>query len=326
MVNTMPQAPAPESRQATRVRKMSPARIEREERRARLARMNPARKRRHRLRLLLLTLVIAVSLTYVAFPVWYVVMASLDPSNSLGTDGLWPEQVSTQNFRELGADPTFPFWTWLWNSIRVSLLVSAISVLFTTMSAYAFSRFRFRGRRNLMKSIVVVEVFPNVLALVAIFLMIQQTGQVIPLLGLDSTWALIVVYLGGILGGGVWLMKGYIDSIPREIDESAMIDGASMETIFWRILMPLARPMIAVIGVLVFVATYGELLLARVLLQSSDQLTLPVGLWTFVSGQYSQRWGIFAAGALVAALPALVIFYLLQDWLVKGLTQGAVKT
>lgn len=287
--------------------------------------MSPKARRRHRLRVLLISLVIAVALLYVIFPVWYVIVASLDPSNSLGTEGLWPDRVTTENFQSLGVSPTFPFWTWLWNSIKVSLIVSAVAVLTTTMSAYAFSRLRFRGRRVLMKGIVVIDVFPNVLALVAIFLMVQQVGQVVPVLGIDSVWALVLVYLGGILGGNVWLMKGYIDSVPRELDESAMIDGASPATIFWRILLPLVRPMLAVIGVLVFVATYGELLLARVLLQSADQLTLPVGLWTFVSGQYSERWGVFAAGALIAASPALLFFYLLQDWLVKGLTQGAVK-
>jgi ABC-type maltose transport system permease subunit len=177
-----------------------------------------------------------------------------------------------------------------------------------------------------MKAIVLVQVFPNLLALIAIYLMIQQTGRILPALGLNSHLALILVYLGGVLGGNVWLMKGYMDGLPRELDESAAIDGAGQATIFWRILLPLTKPMLAVTGVLAFVASYSEILLARVLLTDNDQLTLALGLYTYARTLYATSWGAFAAGALIAAVPAVVLFYLLQNWLIKGLTAGSVKS
>jgi ABC-type maltose transport system permease subunit len=268
--------------------------------------------------------VLGISLVFVLFPIYYVIVAAFDATNSLGS--LWPTAVTTQNFHTLLNDPTFPFLTWLWNSVRVSAIVAVGSVLITAMAAYSFSRFRFKGRQPLMKSIVLVQLFPNLLALIAIYIMVQQIGRSVPALGLNSPWSLILVYLGGVLGGSVWLMKGYLDSLPRELDESAMIDGAGHVTIFLRILLPLARPMLAVIAVLSFVGTYGEVLLARVLLTDVGKLTLAVGMWSYVSGQYNERWGPFAAGALLASIPVLIFFYLLQDWLVSGLTQGSVKS
>ena len=282
------------------------------------------KRRRNPARVALVAAVLGISLVFVLFPVYYVTTAAFDGTNRLGS--LWPTTFTTKNFHTLLEDPSFPFLKWLANSLKVSLLVSAASVLMTTMGAYAFSRFRFRGRKVLMKSIVLVQLFPNLLALIAIYIMVQQIGRSVSWLGLNSPWSLILVYLGGVLGGNVWLMKGYLDSLPRELDESAMIDGAGHVTIFLRILLPLSRPMLAVVAVLSFVGTYGEVLLARVLLTDINQLTLAVGMWAYVSGQYTQRWGPFAAGALLASIPVLVFFYLLQDWLVSGLTQGSVKS
>ena len=283
------------------------------------------RRRRHSpVKVAAIVVVLVVALAFVLLPVYYVVIAAFDATNALGS--LWPTAFTTANFAKLTGDPTFPYFAWLWNSLKVSLGVAAVTVVLTTMAAFAFSRFRFRGRRPLMKAIVLVQLFPNLLALIALYLIVQQVGRSIPALGLNSDLALAVVYLGGVLGGNVWLMQGYLNSIPRELDESALIDGATQTTIFFRILLPLAKPMLAVVAVLSFVATYGEVLLARVLLTDSSKLTLAVGLWSYVSGQYNQRWGAFAAGALIAAIPALLLFYLLQDWLVKGLTSGSVKS
>lgn len=266
------------------------------------------------------------AMLYTLFPIYWVVVAALDPVGTMATQRFLPQRVGLDNFVFLMRDPAYPFPRWMANSIKISIIASAASVSLTTVSAYAFSRFRFRGRRVLMKGIVLVQVFPNILALVSLYLIVQQLGRMLPMLGLNTHGALILVYLGGVLGGNVWLMKGYIDTIPRELDESAMIDGASPWCIFWRLIFPLVRPMLAVTLVLVFVGTYGDIILARVLLKDNEQLTVAVGLWNFgASWQSPQRWGPFSAGALIAALPALVMFYSLQDWLVTGLTAGAIK-
>jgi len=160
---------------------------------------------------------------------------------------------------------------------------------------------------------------------VALFLIMQQIGKYIPGMGLDSHGGLILVYLGGVLGGNVWLMKGFFDSIPRDLDESAMIDGASHWQVFWYVILPLARPILVVIGILTFIGTYGDVILARVLLKSAEQYTLAIGLWNFIEGWYTVKWGLFSAGALMGAIPILAIFYLVQDLIVSGLTRGAVR-
>jgi len=218
-----------------------------------------------------------------------------------------------------------PFLRWITNSVIISGVTSVIVVLVTAFSAFAFSRFRFAGRRNLLVLILLVQVFPNLLSMVAIFLMLQQIGQHIPMLGLNTGGGLILVYVGGAMGINIWLMKGFFDSVPRDIDESAMIDGASHWQLYWRLIFPLVRPVLIVVGIMSFVGTYNEFLLARVLLRDKDSWTLMVGLWQYISDSFARDWGIFAAGAIIGALPSLFIYLLLQDQIVGGLTQGAVK-
>jgi ABC-type maltose transport system permease subunit len=193
------------------------------------------------------------------------------------------------------------------------------------MAAYAFSRMRFRGRVTVLKGILLIQVFPTMLALVAIYVLVFQTGEMIARLGLNTHAGLIMVYLGGSMGINIWLMKGFLDTIPREIDESGMVDGASHFQIFYSLLLPLLRPILVVIGILSFIGTYGDFILARILLNDVNKYTLMVGLQIFTAGQFDQKWGVFAAGALIGALPIMIIYIALQDQIVGGLTQGAVK-
>ena len=244
---------------------------------------------------------------------------------SISTSRLIPDNPTLKNFQLLFTSSRNPFPLWLWNSIKISGITSILSVIITALAAYAFSRFRFRGRRNLLLTLVLVQVFPNLLAIVSLYLMLLQLGSYIPGLGLNSHAGLILVYLGGTMGMGVWLMKGFFDSIPRDLDESAKVDGASDWQIFWRIIFPLVRPILAVIGVLNFIGTFNDFILATVLLQKKEQMTFMVGLYTAVSGQFNTQWGLFAAGAIVGALPIVIIYLLLQDQIVGGLTAGAVK-
>ncbi len=160
---------------------------------------------------------------------------------------------------------------------------------------------------------------------VAIFFLFQQLGQYVPALGLNQHAPLILTYLGSQMGIQIWLMKGFFDSIPRDIDESALVDGASHWQIFWRLIFPLAKPMIVIVSLLIFIATYQEFVIASVLLKDKAQYTLMVGLYLFVSDNFSQNWGVFAAGGLLGALPIVILYQALQDQIVGGLTAGAVK-
>jgi len=213
----------------------------------------------------------------------------------------------------------------MWNSVKVAGITTILAVFVTALTAYSFSRFRFRGRRSLLLTILLIQVFPNMLTIVALFLFLRQIGEYIPSMGLNTHGGLILIYLGAQMGINIWLMKGFFDSIPRDIDESAMVDGASHWQVFWKLIFPLVRPILAVVGILAFVGSFNEFILASVMLRSTEQFTLMVGLYLFVTQTFAQSWGVFAAGALIGAIPIALIYILLQDQIVSGLTQGAVK-
>ncbi len=271
-------------------------------------------------------LIVAVILIiFSIFPVLWVISASLNPTGTLATQTLIPKNLGVENYRALLTSGQFPFWRWFGNSLKVASITSVLSLAITTVTAFAFSRFRFRGRQTMLKAIFLIQVFPSLLALVATFLMISQVGDVLPFMGLGNHTSLILVYLGGAMGVNIWLMKGFLDTIPRDIDESAMVEGASDWQIFTQLILPLLRPILIVIAILNYISTYGEFVLARVLLRSNEHYTLMVGLQIFAGAQFTQRWGVFAAGALMGALPIMIIYLTLQDQIVGGLTQGAVK-
>ena len=281
---------------------------------------------------IIVRLVIALILILFAiFPVLWIISASFSSSQSLSTQTLIPARASLLNYQRLfGLDPNYTFGDlvyqkWIWNSVKVSTISTILSLGITTMAAYAFSRMRFAGRVAMLKAILLIQVFPNLLALVAIYVLIFQVGEIIPALGLNTHAGLIMVYLGGSMGINIWLMKGFLDTIPRAIDESGMVDGASHFQIFYHLLLPLLRPILVVIGILSFIGTYGDFVLARILLNDVDKYTLMVGLQIFTAGQFDQKWGVFAAGALLGALPIMIIYLALQDQIMGGLTAGAVK-
>ncbi|MCJ7694748.1 MAG: sugar ABC transporter permease [Anaerolineaceae bacterium] len=259
------------------------------------------------------------------FPLVWIISAALNPVSTLATQKLIPNNPGFQNFRALINNPVFPFFTWLWNSVNISTISTILTLSLTTMAAFAFSRFRFKGRRAMLKGILLIQVFPNLLSIVALFLILSQFGNIVEGIGLNTHLGLIIVYLGGAMGINIWLMKGYMDTIPRDIDESAHVDGATDWQVFWKLILPLLRPILVVIGLLSFIFTYGDFIVARTLLTRSEQQTVMVGLQIFTAGQYTQNWGVFAAGALITALPIMIIYLILQDQIVGGLTQGAVK-
>lgn len=285
------------------------------------------RRRRRRGAVAASTVLIALALASTLLPIYFIVKTALSPVGATTTASLIPDGISFAHFARLFSDPTIPFGLWFLNSLKVSLAVTVVTTFVVAMSAYAFSRLRFRGREGLLQVVVLLQVFPNLLAIVAIFLIVQQLGDTVSdVFGLNSHVAIICVYIGGAIGGNVWLLKNYMDSIPRDIDESATIDGASHWIIFSRLLFPLIRPMLAVVAVLTFVNAYGEVLIIQVLVRDPQLFTLPLGLYTMSISQFTVDFGLFAAGAILAALPPLILFYVLQKWLIAGLTQGAVKS
>lgn len=261
-------------------------------------------------------------IAFAAFPLVYVLSAALSTSNSLvGMSGLF-STISVNNFADVNGTK---FWTWMGNTMLIGLTTSFGTVLMAACAAYAFSRFRFKGRRTSLTSLLILQMFPQTVAFVAVFLLLTSLGRVIPEMGLDSKIALICVYLGGALGANAFLMYGFFNAIPKELDESAKIDGATHAQVFWRIIMPLVTPVLAVVALLGFMTVFGDFVLAKVILVSQDNWTLSVGMYQWVSSQLSANWGRFAAGAVIASVPVLVLFLALQKWIVGGLTTGSVK-
>lgn len=270
---------------------------------------------------------VTIALAFAFFPIVWVISASFNETGTLNTQRLIPRQAGLENYESLIEDPNDirPFTVWMRNSIILAAVSSTLSVMISALAAYAFSRFRFTGRRGLMLTIFLIQVFPNSLTIVATFLLIQEIGEHIPQFGLNSYGGALLVYLGGALGINTWLMKGFFDSIPRDLDESARIDGASDWLIFWRIIFPLVRPVLAVVGILTFIGVYGDVIIALTLLKDKDQQTLAVGLARFIRDNFNQEWGVFSAGALLGAIPTVIIILAFQRFLVGGLTEGAVK-
>ncbi|MEV7972190.1 sugar ABC transporter permease [Cellulomonas sp. NPDC089187] len=259
---------------------------------------------------------------YAAFPLVYLVSASLSSGGTLtGSNALFSE-VSGSNFESLNATK---FWTWLGNSLVISITASVGAMLLGAAAAYAFSRFRFSGRRASLTGLLIIQMFPQMLAFVAIFLLVLGLGEVFPALGLNGKLGLIAVYLGGALGSNTFLMYGFFNTIPRELDEAAKIDGASHAQIYWTIILRLVAPILAVVTLLAFISTFGEFIVARILLPAESSWTVAVGLYSMVSDQLAANWGVFAAGAVIAALPVLLLFLFLQKYIVGGLTAGSVK-
>ncbi len=267
-------------------------------------------------------LVGVVAVLFAVFPIVYVVSASLSPSGTLtGSNALF-SSTSGANYTELGGTR---FWTWMANTLQIGVVTAVGTVLMGAAAAYAFSRFRFTGRRVGLTALLIIQMFPQMLAFVAIFLLLISLGNVVPTLGLNSKLALIAVYLGGALGVNTFLMYGFFNTVPRELDEAAKIDGATHAQIYWTIILRLVSPILAVVALLSFISTFGEFIIARVLLQSEANWTLAVGLYGWVSSLLEANWGLFAAGAVISAIPVLALFLFLQKYIVGGLTAGSVK-
>ena len=244
------------------------------------------------------------------------------PSNPTFFDRLrailpWPETVSLKNFVDVLTQQ--PFLTWLMNSAIVATATTVVGVFLACTAAYAFSRFRFPGRQAGMMSFLVSQMFPGTLLLVPLYIIIVSWLK----LG-NSFIGLVLVYSVTAIPFCVWMLKGYFDTIPLEIEESAIMDGASRQKIFFKIILPLAKPAVAVTALFSFMTGWNEFILAATFLEEETKYTAPVGLKFFVGG-FTSQWGYFAAGSIIVSVPVVVLFLFLQKYLVSGLTAGGVK-
>ncbi len=262
---------------------------------------------------------------FALFPLYLVVISSLNPTGSLQLTSFIPREISWNNYKLLFDSPAIPYLTWVRNSLVIAGAVAVISVFIGASSAFAFSRLRFRGRKTGVQILLLVQMFPAILALSAVYVIMERVYRFAPSLGLGSQTGLLLVYLGGAMGVNIWLLKGFVDSIPIELDEAAKIDGASPMQTYWLIFVPLAAPVLAVVSLLSFIGTLNEYIMARLFLVEMDSRTVAVGLQQFIGGQYSQNWGPFAAGSILLSIPIVVIFLSLQRYIVSGLTAGSVK-
>jgi arabinogalactan oligomer / maltooligosaccharide transport system permease protein len=270
-------------------------------------------------------LVGAAVVVFSVFPLVYVLSASLNPGGTLISANSLFSRVSLGSYVELFNRPQQPYAAWFLNTLFIGLTASAGSVLLGALAAYAFSRMRFTGRRVGLITLVLVQMFPQLLAMVAIFLLMMGISEVFPAIGLNSQIGLIMVYLGGALGVNTYLMYGFFNTVPTSIDEAAHIDGAGHARIFFTIILPLVSPILAVVALLSLVASLSEFVIASVLLRDPERQTLAVGLFQFISQETSQNWSVFAAGAVLAAVIPVTLFLLLQRYIVSGLTAGSVK-
>ena len=219
--------------------------------------------------------------------------------------------------------PPFPVLTWLWNSIKVAGVTALLIVVLSTTCAYAFARLRFRGKQTLLQGMLIFQMFPAVLALVAIYALFYKIGAYIPWLGLNTHGGLILAYMGGI-ALHVWTIKGYFETIDPSLEEAAAIDGASPWQAFRLILLPLSVPILAVVFILAFISAITEVPTASILLYDVNNLTLAIGSQQYLYPQ-NYLWGDFAAAAVLSGFPIAAVFLLAQRWLVGGLTAGGVK-
>ncbi len=278
-------------------------------------------------------MLIAIALI-VLLPVFVVVSVSLSKGGSLKT-GLIPDAISFDNWKYILGIPylsstgetvvsPYPIMLWLFNSIKVSIISAFLMLLFSTTAAYSLSRFKFKGKEMSLMFLMVMQMFPNMMAMVAFYFMLDFIGQGIPALGIDTHWGLILIYLGG-TPFNIWLLKGYFDTLPRSIEESARMDGCTHFQAFYKIVLPLCTPILAVIGLLTFISTFSDFILPSILLKSQDQMTFAVGIQIFISESFASRWGQFAAASILGALPVSLLFFSIHRYIVDGLSHGGVK-
>ncbi|BAM47873.1 sugar ABC transporter permease [Amphibacillus xylanus] len=278
-----------------------------------------SRKTKNTIELTLMYLVIAVMAVIIFYPLVWAFGMSLNPSSNLYGASIIPENWSFVHYEWLFTNPRSNYLLWYKNTLTVALSVSLIGTLITGFTAYAFSRYRFKGRTYGLYAFLLLQMFPVLMAMVALYILLNTIGL------LDSLVGLIIIYVGGSIPMNAFLVKGYFDTLPQELDESAKMDGAGHFRIFFQILLPLAKPILAVVALFNFMSPFMDFILPRIVLRSPEKYTLALGLFNFVNDQFANNFTRFAAGAILIAVPIATVYLFLQKYLIGGLASGATK-
>lgn len=281
--------------------------------------MPKTKKKKNILELTVIYAIIAAMFVVIFYPLMWAFGLSLNPGTSLYGAKMIPDNWSFVHYEWLFFDPRSNYVTWYKNTLIVAFATSIASTIVVSFVAYAFSRYRFTGRKYGLYTFLLLQMFPVLMAMVALYILLNIIGL------LDSLLGLILIYVGGSIPMNAFLVKGYFDTIPRELDESAKIDGAGHFRIFFQIMLPLAKPILAVVALFNFMAPFMDFILPRIVLRSPEKFTLALGLFNFVNDQFANNFTRFAAGAMLVAIPIALIFLLLQRYLISGLTAGATK-
>lgn len=262
--------------------------------------------------------VLSITALLSIYPIIWIVMSSFNSGTALFSSTLIPKSLTLVHYSDLFIKKDFGLW--YMNTLKIAFFTMLISVVLVIATAYALSQFRFRGRRFGLMSMLILQAFPGFMTMIAIYLLLLQMNL------LDTHLGLILVYSGGAIPGGAWLVKGYFDSIPRSLPEAAKMDGASNITIFVKVMIPLSAPILTFIALSNFIAPWMDFILARLVLRSANKKTLAIGLFEMVSGRMNTEFTLFAAGAVMVAVPITILFIFLQRYIIEGLTEGASKT
>ncbi|MFP7287959.1 sugar ABC transporter permease [Shouchella clausii] len=255
----------------------------------------------------------------ILYPLLWTFGLSLNPGSSLFGASMIPDNWSFKHYSWLFTNPDSDYLTWYKNTLIVAISTSIGATVFVSLVAYAFSRYRFVGRKYGLYAFLLLQMFPVLMAMVAIYILLNLVGL------LDSLLGLIIIYIGGAIPMNAFLVKGYFDTIPRELDESARMDGAGHFRVLFTIMLPLAKPILAVVALFNFMAPFMDFILPRIILRSPENYTLALGLYNFVNAQFANNFTRFAAGSILIAIPISIVFLMLQRYLISGLTSGATK-
>ncbi|EAC2539225.1 sugar ABC transporter permease [Listeria monocytogenes] len=253
----------------------------------------------------------------ILYPILITASSAFKPGNIAAFTLEWSDSWTLNNFTRLFNETLYLYW--YKNTLIIAVVTMIMQVTIVTLAGYTYSRYRFKGRKNSLIFFLIIQMVPTMAALTAFYVLAMLLGA------LDQYWFLTLIYIGGGIPMNTWLMKGYFDTVPRDLDESAKLDGAGHFRIFAQIILPLVRPMIAVQALWAFMGPFGDFLLAKFLLRTPENLTIAVGLQTFIANPQQQKVALFAAGAILAALPICLLFFFLQKNFVSGLTAGGTK-
>ncbi|WP_205093359.1 sugar ABC transporter permease [Thalassobacillus pellis] len=276
-------------------------------------------KTKSKIEVTLIYLFLAVMFVVIAYPLLWTIMMSINPGTNMLVTKMIPDNPTLEHYLWLFTDPGSDYVIWYKNSLMVAFANATGSVVLTSLIAYAFSRYHFIGKKYGLYTFLLLQMFPALMGMVALYILLSTIGLI------DSLVGLTLIYLGGQIPFNAWLVKGYFDTIPKELDEAAKIDGAGHLKIFWTIMLPLAKPILAVVALFNFMAPFMDFLLPRIVLTSPEKYTLALGLFNFINDQFSNNFTRFSAGAILIAVPIALVFLLLQRYLISGLTSGATK-